>query len=238
MRARPRVFVWGEGEVTAEACTRSASCSLAVRSLLNTRRSESRATIGRTDGLTDGRTGRTDRRTDVASHPPPRCHPTPQPPSAASPSCTRNSPRSTTRSPARSNRDQPLRQAQLRLPRRPATPPRPLHHLDPQGQRQDRHPPPHPQTTRALPTLVREQPPPTPAHFRTREALSLHTAEHAEGSATHAAATHRPRPTQPLTPSRRAHHTAHSHLDPYARHQGTTPTTPHRNRCSAWTVTA
>ena len=36
-----------------------------------------------------------------------------------------------------------LRQAELPLPRRPAPAARPLRRMDPQGRREDRHPPPH-----------------------------------------------------------------------------------------------
>src|SRR5438046_108307 len=68
--------------------------------------------------------------------------------------------------------DEPLRQATLPLPRRPTPAPRPLHHLDTQACRQDRHPTTERRAGRALPALVRQLPPATPTRQRPRGALA------------------------------------------------------------------
>ncbi len=59
---------------------------------------------------------------------------------------------------------QPLRKARLPLPRRPAPAARPLLAMDRQGRRQDRQPPAHPGTGRALHRVDRQRPAPARPH--------------------------------------------------------------------------
>jgi len=95
---------------------------------------------------------------------------TPTPPTTANASSQPRSPRPPSSCPAPWTSSWTAAATPLRLPRRPTQAPRPLHHLDPQGRRQDHHPAPDPRTGRALP-LVRSRPP-TPTHHRARRTLA------------------------------------------------------------------